>query len=318
MDPDRERPLGLDVVSVDEVLRTVIRNEMAKTGLTSAQVNPDHPKPTKGDLILLSVVAADCALILVLVPSLENSAVETFLKVVQWTGATVFVAAATWFQEQFLSFTRGMTFRAIAVLTLLVLLPQKVPLVPILVPQAAEDLSDLKFDTDSILNNTGRRMVTLASHTLTSTTTGQLCSLQTQPALSMGVGDLWSAVRRRRVVPLYYGVNATFPFMQSRDDKHLRITRRDDELAAQDLAILRRSLVQRKAGRLADAAQSRDVAVAFGSNDGAAYVELPGGSYGLELRTGVGACLGRVGGQLRALLGSECVIEFAPAQCGAD
>src|SRR4029077_21177980 len=133
------------VAPLDAALRAVVREELIRAGVATAPAHSskdDANAPTKRDLAVLAIVAADCALALVVFPAADNSAVQSFIKVMQWTGGTVFVAAATWFQKRFLVLTRGRAFRTIACVALLLMLPQKVPVVPILVPQAAESVSE--------------------------------------------------------------------------------------------------------------------------------------------------------------------------------
>src|SRR5262252_1724582 len=102
------------VTSVDDIVRRIVRYEVASMvgGTKDDQDATAHA--TRMDLVMFAVVAADAALILVLYHAGDNKAVDDFVKVIQWTGGTVFVAAATWFQKQFLELTRGKWFRFVA------------------------------------------------------------------------------------------------------------------------------------------------------------------------------------------------------------
>jgi hypothetical protein len=304
------------VTDLDEMVRELVRDELVKAGLVKARRGDARRRPTWVDLVMLSIVAADCTQLLVLIPSLNNSAVETFLKVVQWTGATVFVAAATWFQEQFLTFTRRLAFRVVVLVTFLVLLPQKVPLVPIIVPRASEPVIELTFDADPITESAGgRRMVSMASHTL-SLTVPRGCGLQEQPKLTLKWTELASAVRRQHVVPVYYRVAVSLPDTDGKDTQ-LRILRRDSSLTEEDVNVVRASRVKAKLTS-PENVSSNQLVLHHNSQVGASQMELPNGDYELTLTTTDGnKCVGRKTGKLSDLLDTSCVIEFSPEQCGS-
>lgn len=305
------------VAGLELAFRQLVQEELAKARSNDGATSKASGQrgPTWVDLAMLSMVAADCTLVLVLIPSLNNSTVETFMKVAQWTGATVFVAAAAWFQEQFLAITRRSSFRAIAAATLILLLPQKVPLVPILVPIAAEPVADLKLDAESIAEITGRRMVTIGSHTLATTIVETACVIRQQPTLTIGWTELVGAVRHRRVVPVYYNVAVNFPDT-SGSSTTLRIKRLDIDLDAEDFRVIRSSRLSLNQAR-PERTSPREFALYQNSEIGASSLNLPNGNYELTLTAEGHRCLGRRGGQLRKLLGAECVIDFAGAACDA-
>jgi hypothetical protein len=305
------------VATLEDALRAVVRDELTRAGLAPSRSEPpnDHTAPTTVDLIILAVVAADCALALVVYSAADNSAVQSFVKVMQWTGGTVFVAAVTWFQKRFLLLTRGMAFRAIACAAFLLMLPQQVPFAPILVPRAAEIVSELKFDnTDRISQSSGRRFVTVASHTLTTTPADQKCAMATQPQLVVNATDLWSDIWQQRVVPVYYEGWATFPA----DDgvKLLSIARRDRPFTSDEIDIVRKSLAVKKSGRLRDGAPPHQkIQIDVDGKIAASQLRLANGRYQLELRDKNDRCLGRVCGLLDNSFNDDCMLMFEPDQC---
>lgn len=308
---------GSPVSELEVAIRAVVRDEVTRLITTPTPAAPaaTHAPPKPLDVIVLCVAAADCALLLLLAPSLGNPAVETFLKVVQWAGATFFVAAATWFQQQFLAFTRAVAFRVVAFAALAIVLPQKAPLLPILVPRAIDDVAELKLDAETIKDTSGRRFVTIAPHTIVTTIAGQQCAMKTQPELPLRRRDLLTDLRRQRTVLVYYQANMEFPDA-AEVDKTLTITPSGGAFEQTDLDIVRASIVKKQAGRIVEGNAHR-LLMAFAPGDGGLSVDLPNGAYTYEfaLTSKAGDCLGRVCGTLAKALGKGCLISFELEQC---
>lgn len=304
---------ALSMTSLDDSVRGVVRDELVRAGVVQAPVRP--ATPTRTDLLLLVVLAADIALVLLVIPYANNSAVEKFLTVVQWVGTTVFVAAATWFQEKFLEFSRTKAFRVVAFGVLALLLPQKVPLIPIHVPRPAEAMQ-LTLDGDRLPPGvSGRRMVTISSHTLQAVASGQQCAVGDQPAVSLRWTELPSAVREAPIVDLYYDVSASFP-ASVKIDTVVRLARRDRAWREHDTAVLDQSLIDAKAGTR-QASEDGGVGILYPAGFGAASLRLPNGDYILELTTTDGTCLARACGRLATLLDTNCTVKVATSMCAA-
>jgi len=304
-------------VTLDGAVRSVVRDELKRAGLTASE--PEAPaSPTKLDLLILGVVAADCALALVVYPTADNSAVQSFVKVMQWTGGTIFVAAATWFQKRFLLLTRRHAFRAVAIALLVLMLPQQVPLVPILVPRAAESVSEFKFDDrDSITKSSGRRLVTMSSHTLVTTAADQKCVVTPQPTLTIAATELWSDIWRQRFVPIYYEAFANFPTEEGEKvEKVLTISRRDGSFRSHEVDIVRKALALQRTGRLRDDQTSPStMQIDVDGSTAASQLRLANGPYSLELQDKRNNCLGRLCGQLDKSINGDCLLQFERAQC---
>lgn len=305
-------------VTLDGAVRSVVRDELKRAGLAASE--PETPTtPTKLDLLILGIVAADCALALVVYTTADNSAVQSFVKVMQWTGGTIFVAAATWFQKRFLMLTRRPGFRVVAVVLLVLMLPQQVPLVPILVPRAAESVSEFKFDDrDSINKSSGRRLVTMSSHTLVTTSADQKCVMTPQPTLTIAATELWSDIWRQRFVPIYYEAFANFPTEDGEKvEKVLTISRRDGWFRSHEVDIVRKALALQRTGRLRDdeSASPRRMLIDVDGSTAASQLRLPNGQYRLELQDTRNNCLGLLCGQLDKSINTDCLLQFERAQC---
>jgi hypothetical protein len=305
-------------VTLDGAVRSVVRDELKRAGLAGSE--PETPtSPTSLDLLVLGVVAADCALALVVYPAADNSAVQNFVKVMQWTGGPILVAAATWFPTRLLLVARRPTLRVVAIALLVLMLPQQVPLVPILVPRAAETVSEFKFDDrDSITKSSGRRLVTMSSHTVVTTSADQKCASTPQPTLTIAATELWSDIWRQRVVPIYYEAFANFPTEESEKvEKVLTISRRDGSFHSQEVVIVRKALAIRRTGRLRDdeSASSRKMQIDVDGSTAGSQLRLANGPYILELLDTHNTCLGRLCGQLAKSLNGDCFLQFERAQC---
>jgi hypothetical protein len=177
-------------------------------------------------------------------------------------------------------------------------------------------VSELKFDdTDRISESSGRRFVTIASHTLTTTPADQKCAMETQPQQVVHATDLWSDIWHQRVVPVYYKLYANFPAED--DTKLLIVRRRNGAFASSEIDIVRKALALEKTGRLRERpAPHEQIQIEADGQIAASFLRLANGNYDLELRDRRDRCLGRICGRpLNTSLDKDCFLQFGPEQC---
>jgi hypothetical protein len=300
---------------LEDALRSVVQDELRKTGVSGAP--PPAPaaehKATKLDLLVLAVVAADCALVLVLYPAVGNTSVQNFIKVMQWTGGTVFVAAATWFQKQFLEFTRTRPFRWIASVILLVLLPQQVPVIPILNPRAGANVISLGFDDDVITKSGGRRLVTATSHVF-STVTSEKCAVKDQPITHLRLMELWSAIETQRVVPVFFNANLVFPENLPKNPT-LMVRASGHFFTPAEIEQARMSVEKSGSGHLSSESTERQLQVDVKPETSGSLLTLADAVYDLAIQDAAHKCLARVCGPLSKLLDADCSATLAVDTC---
>jgi hypothetical protein len=221
---------------LDDALRGLVREELEKAGAIAA-AQPAHTKAMPLDLLFLGVLAADCALALVIVPQLQSEAAEKAFKIVEWSATSVFAAAAAWFQQRFLIWMRRKAFRVSSCLLLLTFLPVEFRLVPIRVPTAVEADTITSLDGQPVDAAPWPYWVTLSSHPLL-VSWAATCG-EDQPKTELTPVEVLRSVLWPTVQPEYLHLSLSLP--KTAQGPRLYITR-EQSFDSDEIKVLRDSV----------------------------------------------------------------------------